>query len=90
MERSAAAVRPMSDRRAVVLVVALLTAAVSLLVTIAALLALRDPVVRGGETGAPMDVTRLLVGTTVVGVLLTAACAATVVGLIRAQLRGRG
>lgn len=80
-------VRPMSDRRFVVVLVALLVAAVGALVGGAALLELGDPVSASGETGALVDLTAELVALVAVCGLLVLAGAGTAVLLVRAQLR---
>jgi len=77
----------MSDRRTVLLVAAALTALVGAVVAVASLMALRDPLRRGGDLGAEVDMSGPLVAALVVGLLLALAGAVTVAGLIRAQLR---
>lgn len=62
--------RPMSDRRFVVLMIALLAVPVGAAVAIVALIALREPLVRGGEIGARRDLTPELVAATGVGLVL--------------------
>jgi len=82
-------VQPMSDRRTVLLVVAALTALVGAVVAVVSLVALRDPLQRGGDLGAQVDMGRPLIAALVVGLLLALAGAATATGLVRAQLRRR-
>ena len=80
-------VQPMSDRRTVLLVVAGLTAPIGAVVAVASLVALRDPLRRGGDLGTQVDMGRPFLAALVVGLLLALAGAATATGLVRAQLR---
>ena len=80
-------VRPMSDRRFVVLLIALLCALLAALITAAALLELRDPVSATGDLGTPIDLTpELIVLAAVSGAVVIAGLAVAVL-LVRGQLR---
>jgi hypothetical protein len=87
---TAPGVPPMSDRRAVVLVVAALIAIGGVAVAVVALVALQQPRWRGGDLGQEVDAGGPLTAALALGLLLVAAAAATVTGLVRAQLRRRG
>jgi len=56
-------------------------------IAVASLVALRDPLQRGGDLGAQADLSGPLVAALAIGVLLVLAGAATATALVRAQLR---
>ncbi|WP_375387456.1 hypothetical protein [uncultured Amnibacterium sp.] len=80
-------VEPMSDRRAVVLVVALLVAVIGAVIAVAAGVSLRDPFTVSGEIGTRVDISRGLVAAVAAGCALVLAGCGTVAALVRAQLR---
>lgn len=80
-------VQPMSPRRFLVVLVALLVAVVGAGLIALALLELQDPVMARGETGALSDATAELRTVRILGVVLLAGGAGTAVGLVRRQLR---
>lgn len=77
----------MSDRRFLVALVALLVALLGVAMVVLALLGLRDPVQRGGEIGAPTDLSGLLTSVVALGVLLALAGGLTAVQAVRRRLR---
>lgn len=87
---TARVVQPMSDRRAVVLVVAALTAIAGSAIAVSALVALHRPRWRGGDLGQEVVARGPLTAALVLGLLLAAAGAATVTALVRVQLRRCG
>ncbi|WP_133766063.1 hypothetical protein [Amnibacterium kyonggiense] len=78
---------PMSDRRLVLAVVGVLTAALGLAVLLLSLLALRHPVGATGDLGTPTDLGFLYRDLMLLGGVLLLAGAGTAVALVRAQLR---
>lgn len=78
---------PMSDRRTIVLVLAVLAAILGAAITICAAIALRDPFSITGELGTRVEISSELIGAIIVGVLLIAGGIGTAVGLVRVQLR---
>ena len=80
-------VQPMSPRRFLVVLVALLVAVVGAGLIALALLELQDPVMARGEIDALYDATAELRTVVIFGVVLLAGGAGTAVGLVRRQLR---
>lgn len=81
-----AAVEPMSDRRTIVLILAILTALVGLVMAIVALISLQDPFTITGEIGTRIEISGELIAATALGVLLVIAGTGIAIGLVRAQL----
>lgn len=80
-------VQPMSDRRLLIAVIGVLTAALGLATILLSLLALRHPVGASGDLGTLTDFTPLLINLIWFGVLLVVVGFGTAAGLVRAQLR---
>jgi hypothetical protein len=83
-----AIVEPMSDRRTIVLVLAILTALVGVAITVLAAISLQEPSTVSGELGTRIEVSGELIAATVLGVLLVISGTGIAAGLVRAQLHG--
>lgn len=78
----------MSDRRTIVLILAILIAPVGVAMTVVATISLQDPFTSSGEIGTRTEISGELIATTVLGVLLVIGGAGIATGLVRAQLQG--
>lgn len=83
----AAPALPMRDRRLLVAVISVLTAALGVAVILLSLLALRHPAGSTGEIGTPTGFTSLLINLIWLGALLAVVGFGIALTLVRAQLR---
>lgn len=79
----------MSDQRFIVLLLSAGTALLGVGVVVLAVLGLQDPVYRDFDTGVVRDNSRTLIGLVTLGGVLILAGVATVVTLLRLQLRSQ-